>query len=66
MRSAALDALVARVNLVNAIYEREVSIHFTLVAGNDALIYLDPASDPYTDTNVVMPVMLGENPQVMG
>jgi hypothetical protein len=65
LRSAALDALVARVNLVNVIYEREASIHFNLVASNDVLIYVDPATDPYTDTSEGMGTMLGQNQQVM-
>ncbi len=53
LRAAALDALVARANLVNAIYEREVAIHFTLVAGNEQLIFVDPATDPYSAGDLI-------------
>ena len=44
--AAVLDAIVTRVNMVNAIYEREVSIHFNLVPDNAKLVYLDAATDP--------------------
>ncbi len=43
-----LGAVVSVLNRVNAIYEREASIRFILVDGNDSLIYTDAASDPYT------------------
>ena len=59
LKTAALNALATRVNMVNAIYEREVSIRFTLVNGNDALVYVNSTSDPYTDSD--MGAMLGQN-----
>ena len=49
MKAAALAAIVTTMNRVNGIYEREVSIHMTLIANNDALLYTDGASDPYTN-----------------
>jgi len=51
--------LVVAMNRVNGIYEREVAVRMTLVAGNDAVIYLDGATDPYTNGNGG--TMLGEN-----
>ena len=57
--AAVMATIVARVNMVNAIYEREVSIHFNLVADNAKLVYLDAATDPYTNNR--MDLMLGQN-----
>ena len=57
--AAVLDAIVTRINMVNAIYEREVSIHFNLVPDNAKLVYLDAATDPYTNDR--MDLMLGQN-----
>ncbi len=57
--AAVLSAIATRVNMVNAIYEREVAIHFELVADNAKLVYLDAASDPYTNNQ--MDLMLGQN-----
>lgn len=37
---------------VNAIFERESSVHFDLVAGNESIIFLDPENDPYDNTDV--------------
>lgn len=35
------------VNLLNQIYEKELSIRLVLVANNDALVYTDPDTDPF-------------------
>lgn len=43
--------LVVAVNRVTGIYEREVAVRMTLVANNDLVIYLDGATDPYTNNN---------------
>ncbi|MFM7174291.1 MAG: reprolysin-like metallopeptidase, partial [Caldilinea sp.] len=59
MKAAALAAIVTTMNRVNGIYEREVSIHMTLIANNDALLYTDGASDPYTNNDGF--AMLDEN-----
>lgn len=37
---------------VNAIYEREISVHFDLVANNHLLIFVDPATDPYDNSSM--------------
>jgi len=36
---------------MNAIYERELSLRFVLVAENDKLIFLDANTDPYNNSN---------------
>ncbi len=44
----ALSAIVTTINRVNAIYERDLSIHFNLVTGTNT-IYTNASSDPYTN-----------------
>ncbi len=48
-RAAALAAIVTSINRVSGIYERELAIRLTLVPKEDSIIYLDPATDPYTN-----------------
>ncbi|WP_159451966.1 zinc-dependent metalloprotease [Hymenobacter roseosalivarius] len=50
-KAAALSGIVTTVNRVNGIYEQELAIQLQLVPANDALLFLDPATDPYTNTN---------------
>lgn len=61
-RSFALAAMATTLNRVNGIYERDATLSFQLVANNDQLVFLDPATDGYTndDTNA----MLDENQTV--
>jgi subtilisin-like proprotein convertase family protein len=54
-----LAAIVTAMNRVNGIYERDFTITMILVNNTDTLIYLDPATDPYTNNN--LGAMLGEN-----
>ena len=51
--------LAAAVNRITGIYERELAIRMTLVAGNADLIFLDPATDGYADDDAE--AMLGQN-----
>lgn len=55
----AIARMVTTLTRVNGIYEREVAIRMTLVTGNDGLIYTNPATDPYTGTDVAL--MFNEN-----
>ncbi|QIL77211.1 reprolysin-like metallopeptidase [Hymenobacter sp. HDW8] len=50
-KAAALSGIVTTINRVNGIYEQELAIQLQLVPTNDALLFLDPATDPYTNTN---------------
>ncbi|WP_460557574.1 reprolysin-like metallopeptidase [Hymenobacter daeguensis] len=54
-----LAAMVTAVNRVSGIYEQELAIRLQLIAGNDALIFLDGATDPYTNNDGA--AMLTEN-----
>ncbi|MDN3655524.1 M12 family metallo-peptidase [Ferruginibacter paludis] len=47
-KALALAAMVTTMNRVNGVYEKEVSVHMNIIAGDDALIYLTAAGDPYT------------------
>ncbi|MFO1417457.1 MAG: M12 family metallo-peptidase [Methylotetracoccus sp.] len=49
--AGALAAIVTTVNRVNQIYQQEVSAQLQLVPNNDLLVYTDPNSDPYTDSD---------------
>lgn len=55
----ALAAMNTTMNRVNGVYEREASIHMTIVANNNLLVYLNASTDPYANTNGG--TMLGQN-----
>lgn len=54
-----LAAITTTVNLVDAIYETEVSIRFSLIPNEDSIIFTDSATDGYTSDNAA--VMITEN-----
>ncbi len=54
-----MAAIVTSMNRVNGVYEREVAIRMNLVAGNDSLVYTDPATDPYSNSSGI--AMLSQN-----
>ena len=56
--SQAQTAIAQNVNLINAIYQRELSIRFTLI-DNTAIIFTDPNTDGYTNSSPS--TMLNEN-----
>ncbi|MGB4844150.1 MAG: zinc-dependent metalloprotease family protein, partial [Ferruginibacter sp.] len=56
---AVAAAMLTSVNRVTGVYEVEVSLRMTLIANNNLLIYLNGATDPYTNNNGS--AMLGEN-----
>ncbi|HET8573251.1 MAG TPA: zinc-dependent metalloprotease family protein [Edaphocola sp.] len=55
-----LQKIVSTVNRINGIYERELSVTFTLVGNEDSLVFTDPNTDPYT-CNYNMNCLLNEN-----
>ena len=57
-QSAAFSAIVAYVNELNAVFERELSVRFSLVSGTN-LVYTNPSTDPYTAND--QGTMLDEN-----
>jgi hypothetical protein len=58
-KARALEQMILIMNRVNGVYEREVSITMRLVTNQDAIIYTDPATDPYMNENGQ--AMLGQN-----
>ncbi|MDW7695247.1 fibronectin type III domain-containing protein [Flammeovirgaceae bacterium SG7u.111] len=58
-KEAAMGAITAALNRVNAIYEKELAVRLVLVNNNDDLIYLDSLSDPYSNWNKIS--LLSEN-----
>jgi len=57
-----LSAIVEAMNFINAIQERDFGLRFQLIANNDAIIYLDPDTDPFTSGVDEPGIWLGENP----
>jgi Metallo-peptidase family M12B Reprolysin-like/Calx-beta domain len=50
--SGALSAVTTTVNLVNAIYERDIAVRFVLIGNETDIIYTNTATDGYTSDNV--------------
>ena len=46
--ASALEAVVATINRVDGIFASELAIRFQLVEDNDAVVFADPATDPFT------------------
>ncbi|WP_165360743.1 reprolysin-like metallopeptidase [Candidatus Chloroploca sp. Khr17] len=46
-KASVMAEIVNVVNALNAIYERDMAVRFTLAANTDQLFFLDPATDPY-------------------
>ena len=55
----AMAAMNKTLNRVNGVYEKEFSITMTMIANNDVLIYLNGATDPFTNDDGS--AMLNEN-----
>jgi len=47
-----LNAVNVALTRINFIFVRDMAIRFQLVADNDQVIFLDPNTDPYTDSNL--------------
>ena len=50
-KEKSLAAIVTLLNRVNDVYSRDLAIQFELVANNDAIIYLNAATDPFKNTD---------------
>ncbi|MBV7440667.1 T9SS type A sorting domain-containing protein [Weeksellaceae bacterium TAE3-ERU29] len=49
-KEKALAAINASLTRVNAILEKELSVHLSLIGNNDEIIFIDPDKDPYSDS----------------
>ena len=45
--ASALAKMVASLDYINAVFEKDVAVHMNLIANNSLLIYLDGTLDPY-------------------
>ncbi|RZK63321.1 MAG: T9SS type A sorting domain-containing protein [Hymenobacter sp.] len=57
--AAAFAGMVTSVNRVVGVYEKELAVRLVLVSNTTSLIYLNAATDPYTNNNGS--TLLGEN-----
>ncbi|MCW2117818.1 zinc-dependent metalloprotease [Flavobacterium sp. 7A] len=48
----ALAGMNASITRINGIFEKDFAVHMNLIANNDQLIYLDAATDPYSDAAI--------------
>lgn len=48
----ALSAMSTTLNRINGVYERDLGITMALVPNNDTLIFLDPATDGYSNNDI--------------
>ena len=46
--AGAMAAINTTMTRVNGVYEKDFAIRMVLIGNNDAVVYLDPATDPYT------------------
>jgi subtilisin-like proprotein convertase family protein len=58
-KTQVLAAMATTLNRINGIYEREFGLRMELVADNDKIIYLNGATDPFTNDDISS--LLGEN-----
>ncbi len=47
----AMAAINSTITRVNQVYERDLSIKFTIIANNDDIVYTNPSTDPFTEGN---------------
>ncbi|CAH0157742.1 reprolysin-like metallopeptidase [Chryseobacterium sp. Bi04] len=45
---AAMNATLTR---LNSVFEKDLSLHFNLIGNNDAIVFLDSATDPFDETD---------------
>lgn len=58
-KASVLAAMTTTMNRVNGIFENDLGVHLQLIPNNDLLIFLDGATDPYTNNDGS--AMLNEN-----
>ena len=52
-KAQTLNKIISTVNRVNGIYEAEISVSMKIISANSDVVYVNPATDPYTcNTNL--------------
>ena len=62
--ASTLAAVVTTINRVSGIYERELSVKLELIGNNDAIAFVDPATDPF-DGNYNSRILKNESQSVI-
>ncbi|MBP7822006.1 MAG: hypothetical protein KA010_03725, partial [Saprospiraceae bacterium] len=62
--SSVINSFVLFTNTINLIYERDLSIKFELIDNEEALVFLNPNTDPYHDSNVGS-LLIGQNTTII-
>ncbi|UEG49276.1 M12 family metallo-peptidase [Ferruginibacter lapsinanis] len=60
-----LSAIVTAVNRINQVYEKELSIHFTLIANENSIIFPTAGVDPFTGNDDAQ-ILVDESQSVIG
>jgi subtilisin-like proprotein convertase family protein len=63
-KSGVMAAMAAAINRVNQVLEAETAIRLVIIPQNDTLLFLDPATDPYTNADNA-PSLLSQNTAVL-
>ncbi len=50
-KALVLSEMVTAINRINEVYENDLAISFQIIGNNDKIIYLDGATDPYTNND---------------
>jgi subtilisin-like proprotein convertase family protein len=58
-RAVVMSAITTAITRVNAVLENDLAISMELIGNNDDIVYLNPATDPYSNNSGS--AMLGEN-----
>ena len=61
--SSVLSAIVAVINRVNGVYERETGVTLELIANNDQILFFNASTDPFSNFSSF--ALLGENQGVI-
>jgi uncharacterized protein (TIGR03437 family) len=62
--AGALSAMTTAINGVNAIYERDLGIHLTLIANETSIIFTNSATDGYTSDDASS--LINQNQSILG
>ncbi|REC47713.1 reprolysin-like metallopeptidase [Chryseobacterium pennipullorum] len=50
-KAVIIAAMNASLTRMNGVFEKDLSLHFNLIDNNDAIVFLDPATDPFDETD---------------